>query len=132
MLKGGEYVIIKQVEHEILEAPVRVYNLNVAEWHTYYVAEPGIIVHNSCNHNSYWNKERRNYWKTQSKIVEKNTYYGAYTATEKNIERMRKGLAPIGWDNKSVELHHWKGILNDFYDYSPVSRALHQLIHMVE
>ena len=48
VLKGGEYVIIKQVEHEILEAPVRVYNLNVAEWHTYFASEAAVLVHNMC------------------------------------------------------------------------------------
>ena len=55
--------------------------------------------------------------------------YGAYVATDKNIDRMRRGLAPIGWDGKSVQLHHWKGIANDFYDYSPVSSTVHKALH---
>ena len=36
-LLNGEYVIIEQVQHEILEAPVTVYNFEVEEFHTYYV-----------------------------------------------------------------------------------------------
>lgn len=32
----GEYVIVEQVQHEILEPPVTVYNFRVAENHTYY------------------------------------------------------------------------------------------------
>ena len=42
---------------------------------------------------------------------------------------MKRGVAPIGWDGYSVQLHHWTGIANDFYNYSPVSWTLHQLIH---
>lgn len=97
--------------------------------YTYYVAS-GVLVHNSCNHNSKWNLERRNYWRNSAKTVTEGKNYGAYTATAKNIERMGKGLAPVGWDGKSVQLHYWVGIAKDFYNYSPVSRTLHQLIHM--
>lgn len=46
-LLNGEYVIIEQVQHEILEAPINVYNFEVAEFHTYYVTGSAILVHNS-------------------------------------------------------------------------------------
>ena len=55
--------------------------------------------------------------------------YGTYMATKENIDLMSKGCAPIGWDGYRVHLHHWKGILNDFYDYSPLSNTLHRLLH---
>ena len=129
VLVNGDYVVVEKVQHEILEAPVTVYNFQVEDYHTYFVAS-GVLVHNSCNHNSKWNLERRNYWKNSAKTVTEGKNYGAYTATAKNIERMGKGLAPVGWDGKSVQLHHWVGIAKDFYNYSPVSRTLHQLIHM--
>ena len=45
---NGEYVILELVQHEILESPVKVYNLNVEEDHTYYVSDNGVLVHNSC------------------------------------------------------------------------------------
>ena len=48
-LLNGEYVIIEQVQHEILEAPVTVYNFEVEEFHTYYVSDSGILVHNKCS-----------------------------------------------------------------------------------
>ena len=47
-LLNGEYVIIEQVQHEILEAPVTVYNFEVEDFHTYYVGENEILVHNKC------------------------------------------------------------------------------------
>ena len=46
-LLNGEYVIIEQIQHEILETPITVYNFEVAEFHTYYVAGSAILVHNS-------------------------------------------------------------------------------------
>ena len=34
---NGEYVVVEKVQHEILEAPITVYNLQVEDYHTYYV-----------------------------------------------------------------------------------------------
>ena len=47
-LVNGEYVVIEQVQHEILETPVTVYNFEVADFHTYYVGDTGVLVHNKC------------------------------------------------------------------------------------
>ena len=47
-LLNGEYVIVEQVQHEILEAPVTVYNFEVEGFHTYYVGEQSLLVHNRC------------------------------------------------------------------------------------
>jgi len=51
LLVNGEYVVVEKVQHEILEAPVTVYNFQVEDYHTYYVADSGILVHNSCSSN---------------------------------------------------------------------------------
>ena len=48
VLVNGEYVVVERVQHEILETPVIVYNYQVEDYHTYYVSESGILVHNSC------------------------------------------------------------------------------------
>ena len=48
-LLNGEYVIVEQVQHEILEAPVTVYNFEVEDFHTYYVSDSAILVHNACS-----------------------------------------------------------------------------------
>lgn len=47
-LLNGEYVVLEQVQHEILEAPVATYNFEVEGFHTYYVGENDIFVHNKC------------------------------------------------------------------------------------
>ena len=48
VLSNGEYVIVELIQHEILEAPVKVYNFEVEDYHTYFVGESGVLVHNSC------------------------------------------------------------------------------------
>ena len=51
VLVNGEYVIIEQVQHELLEAPIKVYNFQVESYHTYYVANCSVLVHNNCTQN---------------------------------------------------------------------------------
>lgn len=48
VLVNGEYVVVEKIQHEILEAPVAVYNFHVEDYHTYFVASSGILVHNVC------------------------------------------------------------------------------------
>ena len=48
VLSNGEYVIVEQVQHEILETPVKVYNFEVQDFHTYYIGKNSIFVHNMC------------------------------------------------------------------------------------
>ena len=45
---NGEYVVIEKIQHEILEAPITVYNFEVADFHTYYVGQCSALVHNEC------------------------------------------------------------------------------------
>ena len=52
VMVNGEYVIVEKIQHELLETPVNVYNFEVEDYHTYYVAanadseESGVLVHN--------------------------------------------------------------------------------------
>ena len=132
VLVNGEYVVVEKVQHELLESPIEVFNFQVQDYHTYYVSNARVLVHNSCNHGSEWNKERRAFWKKTGADAILNQDYGSYVATEDNINRMLQGKAPYGWDGYSVHLHHLQGIQNDFYNYIPVSRTLHEAIHMFQ
>jgi hypothetical protein len=51
LLRSGDVIVIEQVQHEILETPITVYNFEVADWHTYYVSDLAVLVHNSCGKN---------------------------------------------------------------------------------
>lgn len=46
---NGEYVIVEKVQHEILESPIKVYNFEVEDFHTYYVGCISVFVHNDCS-----------------------------------------------------------------------------------
>ena len=48
VLVNGEYVVVEQVQHELLESPVATYNFEVQDFHTYYVGESAVLVHNLC------------------------------------------------------------------------------------
>ena len=48
VLQSGEYVVVELVQHEILESPITVYNFEVEDFHTYYVGENSVLVHNVC------------------------------------------------------------------------------------
>ena len=52
VLVNGEYVVVEKVQHEILEAPITVYNFHVEDYHTYYVSDVGVLVHNKCGMNN--------------------------------------------------------------------------------
>ena len=47
VLVNGNYVVIERTEHEILEQPITVYNFEVEDFHTYYVGEQSLLVHNA-------------------------------------------------------------------------------------
>ena len=129
VLVNGEYVVVEKVQHEILESPINVYNFQVAGDHTYYVSDIGVLTHNSCNHKSEWHAERRSYWKSQGASYSGPTNQlsksGTYKVTENNINRMLSGKAPIGTDNKSVQLHHVEGIVNNFKNYVEILASEH-------
>jgi len=44
----GEILQVFKVQKEYLEEPVTVYNFEVEDWHTYYVSEEEVLVHNTC------------------------------------------------------------------------------------
>lgn len=47
-LQSGQEVEVDVVEVEHLEEAVKVYNFEVADWHTYYVSEKNVLVHNKA------------------------------------------------------------------------------------
>ena len=51
-LLNGEYVVIEQVQHELLESPVKVYNFEVEGFHTYFVGYGSVLVHNTCTNDN--------------------------------------------------------------------------------
>ncbi len=48
VMLNGEYVVVEQVQHELLESPETTYNFEVEGFHTYHVGEQSLLVHNLC------------------------------------------------------------------------------------
>ena len=48
LLSDGSYGIIEKLEVETLEQAETTYNFEVADFHTYYVSESNVLVHNRC------------------------------------------------------------------------------------
>ena len=116
-----------------LDEPVEVFNFEVEDAHSYFVGNLHILVHNGSCHDKVWGKKRRQHWKDEAQKIVDNDQFGAsmksYSATDDNIARMVKGKAPIGWDGKSVELHHVDGIATNIDKYVDVTRTTHEAIH---
>lgn len=47
-LADGEEAEVKALATEELSNPIRVYNFEVQDWHTYFVSSLGVLVHNTC------------------------------------------------------------------------------------
>ena len=75
VLVNGEYVVVEQVQHELLESPVATYNFEVQDFHTYYVGESAVLVHNLCGQTT---KNTKTKWDINkySKGEVKTTYKG--------------------------------------------------------
>ncbi len=45
---SGKYVVLEEIQHELLESPETTYNFEVEGFHTYYVGSTEVLVHNMC------------------------------------------------------------------------------------
>ncbi len=69
---SGDIYEVSATETEHFDNPVKVYNFEVDEWHTYAVSEEGIVVHNA-NSSAYGNKTEDEKKKTSTKADKKTT-----------------------------------------------------------
>ena len=70
-----------------------------------------------------WSTVRQRYWKNEA-------YYNGSLYDDFNFERIKKGLAPIGSDGFSMELHHPFGRNGDnFFIFEPLTQTQHRWIH---
>ncbi len=108
-LVNGEYVVVEQVQHEILESPVKVYNFEVEDFHTYYVGEQGVLVHNLCS--KYYKATRTDDVVMQGAEITKKQALNRIRSGKDVIANSRsaaKKLAKNAFGNSKVysEIHH--------------------------
>ena len=121
VLMNGNTIYVEAVELENVTESIKVYNFEVADYHTYFVGEQGVLVHNRC-----WGAERRAYWKEQAQKGGDSTWY---ELSDKNLKLMKAGKAPVGYDGYKVVLHHVQGKAVDLYDYVEMSATAHIAFH---
>ena len=107
VLSNGEFVTVEWVQHEILEKSVNVYNLEVQDFHTYFIGESGVWVHNQGCKNE---KTYQTYTKTNPETGE--VYSGrtsGYGTPKENVSRRDKkhhmndkGFGPAALDKSSI------------------------------
>ena len=55
----GKFAVVESVRYELLENPVATYNFEVEGFHTYYVDNSGVLVHNLCTKRAAMRKAKR-------------------------------------------------------------------------
>ena len=68
-LKSGEQTKVNYIYSEQCKKPVKVYNFEVEDFHTYFVGENGILVHNTCSVSTQRRKAVKEAWKQERKMV---------------------------------------------------------------
>ncbi len=48
LMYNGNILEVKKLRAEQLSEPIKAYNFEVEDWHTYFVSEQNVLVHNSC------------------------------------------------------------------------------------
>ena len=125
--KDWNTATVKSVNLLELDEPVEVFNFEVEDCHTYFIGEIGVLVHNSCQHqSSSWRTKRSNYWKDQASSGGKSAWYDR---TPDNLKLMQQGKAPIGLDGKRVQLHHLEGISKNIDDFIEIGADAHRTFH---
>jgi hypothetical protein len=94
----GGVGIVEAVESVAIEQSM--WNLTVAEAHTYFVGDGRWLVHNSCRFGG------KTVIQDHSLIDPTKKKFSLFYGRETNVQRMKRGVAPIGPDGKSVNLHH--------------------------
>lgn len=115
VLSNGELVTVEFVQHEILESPIKVYNFEVEEFHTYFVGECGVLVHNDCT--DFYQTGRDG--EIASGINKNTEHIESINGTAKyripdGLDKDNKILSEV----KNVKKQSYTKQIKDFVDYS--------------
>ena len=72
-LEDGTTGIVEKAKHVALDTSVTVYNFEVEDFHTYYVSEQKVLVHNTCAATAK-NATKSKYWKESTVFKGKKVY----------------------------------------------------------
>ena len=124
-LNTGELKTVEKVEIEVFDKPVKVYNFEVEDWHTYFVTEQGILVHNAGqDYDGNGNTGTPN--KETSKTGNIKNIYNSIKEAPKYPEGFRgiqNGTKKVNINNhdvlnelRQIEPGQWKKVYKDGFD----------------
>lgn len=95
---NGECVIVEQVQHELLESPVTVFNIETASNHNYFVGDATVLVHNKCSafEQKLRDQARQRTWADEVEAVKNGT--SRYKWTPDEIEELLRTGKVSGYE----------------------------------
>lgn len=86
--EDGRTVVLQEVSCISFEVPETVYNFEVTDGHSYFVGEPGILVHNTCDNIIQYKKQKavKEAWKQEREAVLNHT--SKYNWSPEQIEEL--------------------------------------------
>jgi hypothetical protein len=130
---NGEKVVVEQVEHEILENSVKIYNFEVADNHTYLVgSENSVVVHNACKTSTINVGSKKEALEMGEKWVGngfKEVSPGRYVSAD-GLKQMRIDPGHGGFPFEHINLERWNVSVNAPRD-SSIVRKLLENIHLI-
>ncbi len=121
-LYTGELKTVEKVEIEVFDRPVKVYNFEVEDWHTYYVTEQGVLVHNAKNYDGNGNTGVGN--KGTRSTVKTNLGNEIDITPSKNHSTTTKNPGLEGKPNSSVDILDSNGNIKTRRWYGPDGKQI--------
>ena len=103
-LEDGTTGIVEKAKHAALDNPVTVYNFEVEDFHTYYVSEQKVLVHNTCAataKNTQVAKSSNQTLKGTS-VNSKNIRFSQSSVN--NAKEIIESMATKGWDGDPIDV----------------------------
>lgn len=106
---------MQEVRYETFDSPVSIYNFEVEDFHTYYVGENPVLVHNKCGDDSlktfvpdeYWERKASKYGipNTTIKHQRYNSYTGEIELSTVSYDYAGRQSIRIDWTNHGRSNH---------------------------
>ena len=111
LLANGKYAIIDSIEVELLESPETTYNFEVEDFHTYFVSDSNVLVHNSCT-KDYKRLDEKKFMKDNNMDSEQFHKFKKNTLKKSEYPIKQYGKNPDLWINKTAKQLAFKSRIN--------------------
>jgi hypothetical protein len=120
LLSSGKIVEIGDISKESLKQPIKVYNLEVEDWHTYFVSNVNVLVHNSCSQGGS-NAPKEIY----TSIKKAPNYPEGFTPRQNGLKKVNINDPENAEFLRQAESGQWKKVYKDGYDANGRKISIH-------